>query len=614
MARGNPHAYVALANFDIGDPSFAPPSGRPSLPSFVGTARDAVPPADGDLPKQWSYAIKKYTRGSRGLNEYLASRHHGKVEERQNMDRWAERLCKALRFLYFQAPSGVTQLWRGCQMYERQVSWYKKRFKRIVGFSSFTSCSSSKRVAERFAAGEYGGLCHHKVKVLFEIRRDPRWPTCAHISNHADEQYTWEEESLFIPGSRFVVLSVTENDDDGYNIVLKENKLQAHLGRLVDDTTTTSEDVTTSNDATATEESCSTTEELTARSKSSDTSTTSEEPAARSGSEETTSTSTTSSSDDEPSSRGTRVIIAASASKLPRRRIDELGYITLGWCRDKIDVRWKDMWRTIRAQCVEADLLSNLRKVHNYSCKKALVKGYMEAFDVLLDRSHWTDNVLHEAALQRAHRALMSSSGGAYRTTLARCGQVYFLKPRLVHSAMQEFFGGMDRVLRCGDLCVYGKAAWVLVHFMFIHPFPDGNGRMGRLLANAVLRRSRYPFFLDLSHPRSDYIAAVKASQGEEDGATYAMAAHVRHCAERVQQVYSNAIENGWVPERELVNVAASARHASGDSDLVEDTTTTTTTTSVSARPRKGRSSSRCRRRRRSASRRRRFPSSSSSS
>jgi len=51
-------------------------------------------------------------------------------------------------------------------------------------------------------------------------------------------------------------------------------------------------------------------------------------------------------------------------------------------------------------------------------------------------------------------------------------------------------------------------------NFVSIHPFTDGNGRLGRALLNFVLSRNGYPrLYLDLSH-REQYLDAV--AQGNE--------------------------------------------------------------------------------------------------
>jgi Fic family protein len=59
----------------------------------------------------------------------------------------------------------------------------------------------------------------------------------------------------------------------------------------------------------------------------------------------------------------------------------------------------------------------------------------------------------------------------------------------------------------------------VLGHFMFvyIHPYMDGNGRIGRFLMNAMLASGGYPWTIVRVERRAEYMAALDAasSQGE---------------------------------------------------------------------------------------------------
>lgn len=74
---------------------------------------------------------------------------------------------------------------------------------------------------------------------------------------------------------------------------------------------------------------------------------------------------------------------------------------------------------------------------------------------------------------------------------------------------------GLAHVMGRSDVSGECKAAWALIHLTAIHPFGDGNGRLGRILMNAVLRRSLgLPFVVTLCASESQR-KEVRLAQGE---------------------------------------------------------------------------------------------------
>lgn len=59
----------------------------------------------------------------------------------------------------------------------------------------------------------------------------------------------------------------------------------------------------------------------------------------------------------------------------------------------------------------------------------------------------------------------------------------------------------------------------VLGHFLFehIHPYPDGNGRIGRFLANAMLASGGYPWAVIRVENRRDYLSALEDASVRHD-------------------------------------------------------------------------------------------------
>ena len=47
--------------------------------------------------------------------------------------------------------------------------------------------------------------------------------------------------------------------------------------------------------------------------------------------------------------------------------------------------------------------------------------------------------------------------------------------------------------------------------FIYLHPFADGNGRLGRLISNFILAKNRLPLVIILSENKNNYIEALKA-------------------------------------------------------------------------------------------------------
>ncbi|MCC7231688.1 MAG: Fic family protein [Bacteroidia bacterium] len=59
----------------------------------------------------------------------------------------------------------------------------------------------------------------------------------------------------------------------------------------------------------------------------------------------------------------------------------------------------------------------------------------------------------------------------------------------------------------------------VLGHFIFvyIHPYMDGNGRMGRFLMNAMLASGGYPWTVIPTASRTEYMKALEAASVNQD-------------------------------------------------------------------------------------------------
>lgn len=162
-------------------------------------------------------------------------------------------------------------------------------------------------------------------------------------------------------------------------------------------------------------------------------------------------------------------------------------------------------------------------------------RGYHEAFSAVLAS---VDSVLKqgrsagavfEGDLQVWYRQLFSPSvqaGLLKSSDIAgyRCDQVYIRNSRHVPLPAHSVADAMETLFELLKKEEHAVVRAVLGHFFFvyIHPYMDGNGRIGRFLMNLMLVSGGYPWTLIRVEHRKDYMNALEQASVNGNITTFA--------------------------------------------------------------------------------------------
>lgn len=145
--------------------------------------------------------------------------------------------------------------------------------------------------------------------------------------------------------------------------------------------------------------------------------------------------------------------------------------------------------------------------------------GHSEAFDILYELSK--SEKIDEEGILNLHRLFYyridADNAGIYRTKPVIITGTSFVPPApsKILTAMKDFTAQIPHQKE--TLHPVHFAAWLHIQLATIHPFIDGNGRTARLLMNLALMQSGHPITIIPPILRSDYIAALQASNGADN-------------------------------------------------------------------------------------------------
>jgi Fic family protein len=157
---------------------------------------------------------------------------------------------------------------------------------------------------------------------------------------------------------------------------------------------------------------------------------------------------------------------------------------------------------------------------------QAEAKNLSEAIDYLETLASDPSRPIREADIRQLHHLVLKdirdADAGKYRSVPVEIGGSEYKPPSPAEVAlqMQELGNWLSEASVENDDCRGEKAILIAAAahtwFVTIHPFVDGNGRVGRLLLNLILMRCGYPIAIITKADRSRYYDALEISQSSD--------------------------------------------------------------------------------------------------
>jgi hypothetical protein len=156
------------------------------------------------------------------------------------------------------------------------------------------------------------------------------------------------------------------------------------------------------------------------------------------------------------------------------------------------------------------------------------IQGYSIAFNEVLARAQKkapvdTDLILdlYEALFRPSVDAGITDSAAlrGWRNSSVGLRGWRYIPPN--PKKIPDLIGGLERFAAKKDLSPIARALLVHLEFVTIHPFMDGNGRLGRLLMNHVLLSAGLPWVTIRSDERVPFFKAIEKAQVDGDAVPF---------------------------------------------------------------------------------------------
>jgi Fic family protein len=141
--------------------------------------------------------------------------------------------------------------------------------------------------------------------------------------------------------------------------------------------------------------------------------------------------------------------------------------------------------------------------------------GHKEALDFIVELAN-NNLTITERQIREIQSLVMKELGngdsGKYRSLDVKAAGTEYVYPSYIKvpELMSDFVAWLNQP---SSLHPVEFATEAHLRFVTIHPFRDGNGRVGRLILNLMLLRFGYPIAVLNVQQRAEYIASLEAAQ-----------------------------------------------------------------------------------------------------
>lgn len=151
------------------------------------------------------------------------------------------------------------------------------------------------------------------------------------------------------------------------------------------------------------------------------------------------------------------------------------------------------------------------------------ILDHFKAYEFIMSQ---TSQPLTEALIKETHRILTEhtltyrykdATPGEYTNTDMGAGDTIFGDHEINISRIPPLVEATQKAIESLPIHPMELAAQFHKHFIFLHPFRDGNGRLGRLLSNFILVKLGHPLLIIENDDRQEYINALRLCRDEQN-------------------------------------------------------------------------------------------------